>query len=484
MQQNNDKNQSINSNIKETGATTEARPVRTFIDDIARLKKENKLTQKDISQIAPNIINKIRQLDETRNKEESSDEFYQRAIKQETDKFAGNTNSDTPKEQEPVLKTEKAKSDTTKGAEKQKDEKSTRDISSLSPQFKYGHKTKISRLEEITRNIESKYFSEETKHPKPATASQQETNNSRINEVKITADKPEEKKEATPYEKIEDKKTEFEKAVLTIQKEKEGLEIKRLEIKEERSRIEIENKSRKELETEIEKQENELRKQKNEAENAKMRQELEKQRQNKEDERQRIEMERWNADQTIANLDKRIEDIRKEELVIAEKEARNKEEIRKWERKQLAIRARAENLETIKKLADTKKMRAELETEWKVVFNKTKEARDERASIEKRKNIIETEIQALEMQEHKVTDPTEIHKFEEARWKKDKELRGLEEESLIAEEKEASLEESLTKIETKSREVIHTEQEILDKVAEIDRIISASEQDIKNTKQP
>lgn len=447
MKQDSDKNLGAGNHIKKTEAIAEARPVRTFIDDVAKLKRENKLTQKDISQISPNIIDKIRQLNETRDEKENLDEFYQKAVKQEGEKF-------------------------------------TQDISSLSPQPKDGTKTKISRLEEITRNIESKYFSEEIERPKPTVAPQQETNNPKINEVGMTANKPEEKKATTPYEKIEDEKAEFKKTVLTIQKEKEDLETKRLEIKEERSRIELENKSRKELETKIEKQENELRKQKNESENSKMRQELEKQRQNKEDERQRIELERWNMEQNIANLDKRIEDVKKEESVLAEKEERNKAEIQKLEKKQLAIRAKTEKLEIITKLADTKKIRAELETEWKDVFNKTKEARDERALIGKRGNIIETEIQALETQEHKVADPAEIHKIEEMRWKKDKDLRGLEEESLTAEERVVSLEESLVEIETKSREVIHTEQEILDKVAEIDRIISASEQDAKNEKQP
>ncbi len=444
MEQSKDKNLNADTSAKEVGATSEARPVRTFIDDIARLKRENKLTQKDISQISPNIIDKIRQINETRNKEENSDDFYQKSIRQEAD------------------------------TKKQEDKQFTQGIPSLSSPSKDGTKPKISRLEEITRNIESKYFSEKIERPKPTVVAPQETIKPKISEIKIVADKPEEKKEETMDEKIEAKKETLKKAVLATQKEEESLKTREVEIEKEKGQIEMENKSRRDLEVETERQENELRKQKNEAENAKGRQDLEKKRQSKEDERQRIEMGRWNADQNIANLEKQIEDIKKQESLLEEKEARNETEIQKLEKKQLAIRAETEKLEIIKKLADTKKMQAELETEWKDISNKITEARDKKTAINKRKNIIETEIQTLEMQEHKATDATEIHKTEENRWKKDRELRRLEEENLIAEEKESSLEESLIKIETKSREVLHIEKEMLDKATEVDRIISSS----------
>lgn len=448
MKQSNNKNPDTNNHTEQIESVDKARPVHTFIDDVAKLKKDNKLTQKDISQIAPNIIDKVDQLDETRNKKESLDQIYQEVIKQE-------------------------------------DEKITQDIPSLSPQIKAEVETKISRPEEITQNIEAKYFSEKIEQPKPTINQQQETSNLKANETNTITDKYEEKKkEATPYEKIENEKAKLEEAILAIQKEKEYLETKEAEIKEEKNRIELENKSRKELETEIEEQENELRKQKNEAGNVKERQELEKKRQNKEDERQQIETERWNADQNIADLKKQIDNLKKDELIIVEKEARNKAEIQKLERKQLLIRSKAEKLEIIKKLTDAKKMRAELETEWNDISNKIKATEDEIVLIGKRKNIIETEIQTLEGREHKAVDPTEIHKIEEARWEKDRALRGLEEESLITEEKKAPLEESLIKIETQSREVIHTEQEMLDKLSEIDRIISTSEQDIKTQKNP
>lgn len=454
MKQSKDKNLNADTSAKEVESTAEAQPVRTFIDDIARLKRENKLTQKDISQINPNIIDKIRQINEKRKKGENSDDFYQKSIKQEED------------------------------TEKQEGKQFTQGIYSSSSPSKDRIKPNISRLEEITRNIESKYFSEETDHPKPTIVAQQETIKPKISEIKIVADKLEEKKEETMDEKIEAKKKTLTEAVSAIQKEEESLKTRETEIEKEKDQIEMENKSRRDLEVETERQENELRKQKNETKNSKERQELEKKRQSKEDERQRIEQDRWNTDQNIANFKKQIEDIKKQELILEEKKARNEDEIQKLERKQLVIRAETEKLEIIKKLADTKKVRAELETEWKDIFNKTAEARDKEVAIIKRKNIIEAEIQTLETQEHKATDPKEIHKTEEDRWKKDKELRDLEEENLVAEEKKSSLEEFLIKIETKCREVLHIEKEMLDKATEIDRIISASEQDIKSAKQP
>lgn len=437
MRQNDNKNLSDANLSTEIETTAEARPVRTFVDDIARLKRENKLTQKDISQIDTSIMDKIRQIEEARNEKVNSEQFYQKSAKQEDKQFASGVSS-----------------------------------SLLSP--KNETETALSRLEIITQNIEKKYFSEEAESLEPNLAARQEINKPEITEARKTEIKPEKKKEATPEEKNEEEKALIQEALSAIQKEEVSLKTRRTEIKEKKERIEQENKSRKELEAKTEREEEELRKQKNEAETAKERQEWEKKRQNKEDERQQIERERWDADQNIANLEKRIEEIKKQESILTQKKERNEIEIQKLEKKRLVIRAEKEKPEIVKKLADAKKRRAELETEWKDISGKMAEIGNKKITIEKRKNIIETEIQTLETREYKSADPTETHKIEEERWKKDGDFRGLEEENLTAEKEEAFLKESLIKLEAKSRETLHTEQETLDKMAEIDKIISAS----------
>ncbi|MBU6430835.1 hypothetical protein KGQ29_00440 [Patescibacteria group bacterium] len=469
MQQEDTKKLDNGESAEEIEKTDEARSVRTFIDDIARLEQEKKLTKKDISQIDPKIMEKIHRLGEMEDEKDGMEKLYQKSMNQSADKFHGNIDKNAFIRKEFIIESETSELNGKRMTEK------TENRQAEAKMFLKG-------LEKTARNIDPKPFPAETERLKPNSASEQETSKPKIDEAKNTEAKPEAKREATLEEKLEAQKRSLKEAISEIQKKEEELRTKEAEIKEEKERIDLENKSRKELEAETERQENELRKQKYGAKTPKERRELEKKRQNKEDERQRIERERWDMDQNIANLEKRIEDIKKQEVVLAKKEASIGTEIQKTEIKQLAIRAEAEKSEMFKKLDEIKKARAKLETDWKDISDKAKETRDKEILIDKRKNVIETEIQTLETREHKAENPIEIHKIEEARWKKDGELRGSEEEKLIIEEQEASLEESLAEIEAKSREVLHTEQEMLDKMAELDRIISAAEQENKKNK--
>ncbi len=474
MQQNDDKNLNNDDSLEEIEKTAETRSVRTFIDDIARLEREKKLTKKDISQIDPKIIDKIHRLSETEDKKEDLDKFNQKSKDQSRGKFYSSINKSVSRGQEFIIESKTPGPNRKRVAEKPEDRQFAQDISSSSSP-KTEAEAALSILEKMTQNIEPKSFSTEAKHPKSDSATQQETDKPRIDEAKIREAKPEVKREMTPEEKLETQKKSLKEALSAIQDKEEELKTKEAEIKEEKQRVELENKLGKGLEAETERQENELRKQKKDAKTSKERQGWEKKRQSKEDERQQIERKRWNMDQDIENLEKRIKDVKKQGAVFLRKEVSIEAEIQKMTRKQLAIQAKTEKLEIVKKLDDIKKMRAKLETDWKDISDKTKEARDKEDLIDKRKNIIETEIQTLETREHKAVNPIEIHKIEEVRWKKDEELRDSEEEKRITEEQEASLGESLTELEAKSREVLHTEKEMLDKIVELDRIISVAE---------
>ncbi len=59
---------------------------------------------------------------------------------------------------------------------------------------------------------------------------------------------------------------------------------------------------------------------------------------------------------------------------------------------------------------------------------------DERTKISQSKDSLQAEIQSIEAKEHTASTPIKVHEFESERWKKDDELRDIEEKELDIEE--------------------------------------------------
>ncbi len=220
--------------------------------------------------------------------------------------------------------------------------------------------------------------------------------------------------------------------------------------------------------------ENLIREQERDVESSAEKQVLEKKRWALEDERQRIENQRWNIDQLILGFEKEIQEAHQNKLDLIQNEQNTQKQLDSVKKQEIALQAEAEKKTQLGKLEIIKNSRRKLETVWKELIDKKSELAQHKNAVADQVTTVESDIDKLETQESKSSDPVKTHELETARWKKDTELRNLEQEEWLTDEQTAVLQKSIDEVQKKSQEVLHLEKIISEQIGELDKLINAA----------
>jgi chromosome segregation ATPase len=406
--------------------STEVKQLRTYTNDIAELILTNKLSEKELAHIDPRIVEAVR-----------SGEYTKKFI---------------------IPKKVKSKNLSDALANELHDKEMPDQMLDLDQLESVAQKT---RLAGTPSSI-----------PEPSLKSVEALPVEKTEELKqpdIVL--PEEKKELTPAEQLKQEEQQLEAELVSFKDEEKRLHDKEASLGTEIDAAKTKSQPLKLREQEVEKQETDVEQKVRQSGSPLEKRDLEKQRWNLEDERQHIEQERWTMDERIITLEKEINENKKQEAALDTKEAQTAKKLQKVKKKEIAMEAQGKKEELAKKFEDIKNSRAQLETAWKDIMSKKQAVTEKEQEIAKQKETLESEIKSIDTSEHKASNPATIHEIESERWKKDKELRNVEEREWHAGEEELALQKSIADIEKQSQEVLHLERTTKNQIDELDALI-------------
>lgn len=202
---------------------------------------------------------------------------------------------------------------------------------------------------------------------------------------------------------------------------------------------------------------------------------LEEKRWSLEDERQALEKERWELLKAIDSLDQDISAKKKESNTLSLSEKQNKEALDKLQIKKRAEEARAAlkiHEASYEKVLERKRA---YEAEWTTLKNDSEDLINKISEKKVVKEEADKKFEEAEKKEKATTDEKKKHALEEDRWQADASLRETSKEVWATEEELDKKQEEIKALEINFASIQTEEEEILEKIAEAKIIIQKAD---------